>query len=87
LGFDAGAAEISISDFTDAQLTYNFSNATLALTSPFGELRRVGFRFASSDASARQYVFALEVPADELSNLPVVGDKLPANIGINDCNL
>lgn len=72
---------------TDAQLTYNFSNATLALTAHsvnYGELV-----FASqSSAGGRQYVFALEVPADiELSNLPVVGDKLPANIGISDLQL
>ena len=73
---------------TDAQLTYNFSNATVALTAHSVNYGELVFASQSSEAGSRQYVFALEVPADiELSNLPVVGDKLPANIGISDLQL
>ena len=90
LGWDSMPAPPENLDLglTDAQLTYNFSNATLALTAHSVNYGELVFASRSSDAGVRQYVFALELPADiELSNLPVVGDKLPANIGISDLQL
>ncbi|MBU1816033.1 MAG: hypothetical protein KKB08_04630 [Gammaproteobacteria bacterium] len=80
---------------TDAEFIYNFSTGALALSAHskhYGQLV-----FATLDTSTknptpaqRYYLLALDVPLNvALSDLPVVGDQLPANVklGVKDLQI
>jgi hypothetical protein len=82
----------------DAELLYLFDTGTLAISAHSEHYGQVLFVSLGSDAAAAAavgadkpvYVFSLDVPLNvQLSDLPVVGSKLPADLrlGVQDLEL
>jgi hypothetical protein len=73
---------------TDAEFYYDFSAATVVLSAHSVQYGQVLFAsLVTPTSQARVYVFALDIPLNlQLSDLPLIGAKLPANaqLGVQD---